>query len=190
MYSHQGEQCVQCRGYRINELLDWETQGKLREVVTPSLWKNVGSRIPDTPVNKVYLPGWLSGQAGFWGQTEEQKGTQWREPHGRPCLCRRWLLCICPLSTPPGPGVHRLESALMRSGQLCQGVRNGPTTGSEHLKKGILRQHEGMFLWQQKLEVIIHKIARLRIVLIRKTDKWHKTSIILASFLCDLLKTA
>lgn len=35
-----------------------------------------------------------------------------------------------------------------------------------------------------KLEVIIHKTARFRIVLIRKTG------IILASFLCDLLKTA
>lgn len=59
----------------------------------------------------------------------------------------------------------------LRSGQLCQGLRDGSTTGSEHLKKGILRQCEGMFLGQQKLEVVIHKTARLRIVLIRKKDK-------------------
>ena len=172
-------------------MLDWETQRKLHEVVTPSRWKNIDSQIPDILVYKVYPTGWLLGPAGFWGQTDERKGS-WVEGAAWKTLSVQKAAPVH-LSTEHTSGAWRPSTRFhpqLRSGQLCQVVRNGPITGSEHLKKGILRQHEGMFLWQQKLEVIIHKTARLGIVLVRKKDKWHKTSIILASLFCDLLKTA
>ena len=56
-------------------MLDWETQRKLHEVVTPSRWKNIDSQIPDILVYKVYPTGELLGPAGFWGPTEEGKGS-------------------------------------------------------------------------------------------------------------------